>query len=62
LVLKTASVVEVLRTALAPLADRIQVAFVYGSVARAEPKAGSDISGLADDGTDIGTSPNRPIK
>jgi predicted nucleotidyltransferase len=43
LVLKTAGVVEVLRMALAPLADRIQVAFVYGSVARAEPTAGSDI-------------------
>ena len=43
LVLKTAGVVEVLRAALAPLADRIQVAFVYGSVARNEPKAGSDI-------------------
>jgi predicted nucleotidyltransferase len=43
LVLKTAGVVEVLRTALLPLSDRIQVAFVYGSIARAEPKAGSDI-------------------
>ena len=43
LVLKTAGVVEVLRAALALLADRIQVAFVYGSVARNEPKAGSDI-------------------
>jgi len=43
LVLKTAGVVEVVRAALAPLANRIQVAFVYGSVARSEPKAGSDI-------------------
>src|SRR3989338_906120 len=43
LVLKTAGVVEALRAALAPLADRIHVAFVYGSIARAEPKAGSDI-------------------
>lgn len=43
LVLKTAGVVEVLRTALAPVADRIQVAFVFGSVARAQPKMGSDI-------------------
>lgn len=43
LVLKTAGVVEVLRAALTPLADRIQVAFVYGSVARGEPKAESDI-------------------
>src|SRR5262249_2850318 len=29
--------------ALAPLTDRITVAFVYGSIARAEPKAASDI-------------------
>lgn len=43
LVLKTAGVVEALRAALTPLADRIQVAFVYGSIARAEPKTGSDI-------------------
>ena len=43
LVLKTAGVVEVLRAALTPLADRIQLAFVYGSVAGGEPKAGSDI-------------------
>jgi predicted nucleotidyltransferase len=43
LVLKTAGVVEVLRAALTPLADRILVAFVYGSVARGEPKARSDI-------------------
>ena len=43
LVLKTAGVVEVLRAALAPLADRISVAFVFGSVARSEPKAASDI-------------------
>jgi predicted nucleotidyltransferase len=44
LVLKTAGVVEVLRAALTPLADRIQLAFVYGSVARGEPKAGSGIN------------------
>lgn len=43
LVLKTAGVVEVLRTALARLGNRIQVAFVYGSIARAEPTAGSDV-------------------
>jgi predicted nucleotidyltransferase len=43
LVLKTAGVVEVLRTALTPLAERIEIAFVYGSIARAEPKVGSDI-------------------
>jgi predicted nucleotidyltransferase len=43
LVLKTAGVVEVLGAALTPLADRIHSAFVYGSVARGEPKAHSDI-------------------
>lgn len=43
LMLKTAGVVEVLRAALTPLADRIQAAFVFGSVARGEPKANSDI-------------------
>jgi predicted nucleotidyltransferase len=43
LVLKTAGVVEVLRAALTRVADRIEVAFVYGSVARGEPKARSDI-------------------
>lgn len=43
LVLKTAGVVEVLRGALMPLRDRIQVAFVYGSIARSQPRRGSDI-------------------
>lgn len=43
LVLKTAGLVEVLRVALAPLASRIRVAFVYGSMARGRPKAGSDV-------------------
>jgi predicted nucleotidyltransferase len=43
LMLKTAGVVEALRMALAPLAERIEIAFVYGSIARAEPKVGSDI-------------------
>jgi len=43
LVLKTAGVVEVLRAALQPLRDRIQVAFVYGSIARSQPRLGSDI-------------------
>ena len=37
---KTAST---LRAALSQCADRIQVAFVYGYVARSQPKAGSDI-------------------
>ena len=43
LVVKTAGVVDVLRAALAPLADRIMVAFIFGSVARAEQNRESDV-------------------
>jgi predicted nucleotidyltransferase len=43
LVAKTAGVFHLLELALAPLSDRIQFAFVYGSVARSEDKASSDI-------------------
>lgn len=43
LVVKTFGVAEILREALRPLADRIDAAFVYGSVARGEERAGSDI-------------------
>lgn len=43
LVLKTSGAVDVLRAALAPLAGQIACAFVYGSVARQEDTAGSDI-------------------
>ena len=43
LVAKTVGVIPMLRSALAPLADRILVAFVYGSMARGEEKAESDI-------------------
>ncbi|HEX6883242.1 MAG TPA: nucleotidyltransferase domain-containing protein [Planctomycetota bacterium] len=43
LVLKTVGVVEPLREALAPLADGIRAAFVYGSVARGSDHAGSDL-------------------
>jgi predicted nucleotidyltransferase len=35
--------VEPLRTALAPLAERIAAAFVFGSVAKGNDRAGSDI-------------------
>jgi predicted nucleotidyltransferase len=34
---------DVLREALAPLADRIRVAFVYGSVAGGDERRGSDV-------------------
>lgn len=40
---KTAGVADVLRAAMEPLADKIQVAFVYGSVARGDERAGSDL-------------------
>lgn len=43
LVLKTIGLVDVLRAALAPLADRMSQAFVYGSVARRADTAASDI-------------------
>jgi predicted nucleotidyltransferase len=43
LILKTAGVVEVLKAALMPLHERIQLAFVYGSIAKRQPRRGSDI-------------------
>jgi predicted nucleotidyltransferase len=43
LVTKTVGVADVLRAALAPLAERIAVAFVHGSVARAREHRGSDV-------------------
>lgn len=46
LVLKTVGVGDVLRTALAPLADSIDIAFIYGSIARGEARKGSDVDVL----------------
>lgn len=43
LIIKTAGAVEVLRVALAPVAERIEVAFIYGSVAKGTEKATSDV-------------------
>ncbi|MHB8666804.1 MAG: nucleotidyltransferase domain-containing protein [Burkholderiales bacterium] len=43
LVLKTSGMVDVLRVALAPLAAQIHAAFVYGSVAKRQDSANSDI-------------------
>lgn len=43
IVRKTFGLAEPLREALAPLADRIQAAFVYGSVARRSDTASSDV-------------------
>jgi predicted nucleotidyltransferase len=43
LVLKTSGLVDVLRAALAPLAAQIDIAFVFGSVAKGKDTAKSDI-------------------
>lgn len=43
LVLKTSGLVDVLRSALAPMAPEIDAAFVYGSVAKQNDTAASDI-------------------
>ncbi len=43
LVLKTAGVADVLREALADLAGRIEVAFVYGSIAEGTDRSDSDV-------------------
>ena len=40
---KTAGIADVVREALEPLADKVQVAFVYGSIARGDERAGSDL-------------------
>jgi predicted nucleotidyltransferase len=43
LVLKTSGLVDVLRSALAPLANAITAAFVYGSVSKRQDTAASDV-------------------
>ncbi len=43
LVLKTVALVDVLRTALAPVSRSIRAAFVYGSIAKGQDTAASDI-------------------
>lgn len=43
LITKTFGIADVIRAALAPLGGLIDVAFIYGSVARSEHHAGSDI-------------------
>ncbi len=43
LILKTMGLADVLRVALAPLAQQIETAFVYGSVAKQQDTASSDI-------------------
>lgn len=53
---KTVGVADVLREALAPLARGIRVAFVYGSMARGEERAGSDLDLMV-----VGGAPFRDI-
>jgi predicted nucleotidyltransferase len=43
IILKTSGLAEPLRDALAPLAKKIELALIYGSVARGEAHAGSDV-------------------
>jgi len=43
LIVKTVGIVDPLRSALAPLSGRIDLAFVFGSVAKGTERAGSDI-------------------
>ena len=43
LIVKTSGLLAPLRAALAPLADRIRAAFVYGSIAKGQDRATSDI-------------------
>lgn len=43
LIVKTAGAADLLRSALLPLADKINIAFIYGSFARGEARTGSDV-------------------
>jgi predicted nucleotidyltransferase len=43
LIVKTVGLIQPLRTALAPIVDDIELAFVFGSVAKGRERAGSDI-------------------
>jgi predicted nucleotidyltransferase len=46
LIIKTFGVADVLRAALSPLADKIQTAFIFGSMVSGEIKQGSDLDVL----------------
>lgn len=51
---KTAGLIDVLREALLPVADRIELAFVYGSMARGEEHAYSDVDVMIVGDVDFG--------
>jgi uncharacterized protein len=69
---KTAGIADALRAALEPFARRIRIAFVYGSVARGEHDAASDVdvlvvgtvrpSALAQAKIALGTRLGRPVQ
>lgn len=52
---KTVGLADVLIEALAPLADAIEISFIYGSVARGTETAGSDVDLLIVGKVDFGT-------
>ncbi len=72
LMAKTAGIADALRAALEPFASRIRIAFVYGSVARGEHDAASDVdvlvvgtvrpSALAQAKIALGTRLGRPVQ
>lgn len=55
---KTVGLADVLTQALAPVADRITVAFVFGSVARSTDTADSDVDVMVIGGVDFGEAVN----
>ncbi|HET9837627.1 MAG TPA: nucleotidyltransferase domain-containing protein [Candidatus Angelobacter sp.] len=59
LVNKTVGIFNILRRALEPLAEEIGVAFVHGSIARQDEKAGSDIDLMVIGSAELGDVFNR---
>lgn len=51
---KTSGAADVIASALAPLSDRIETAFIYGSFAKGTARAGSDIDVLIVGAVDLG--------
>jgi predicted nucleotidyltransferase len=64
LILKSVGLVDVIRGALKTLADRIQWAFIYGSVARSEERSSSDVDLMivGDVGLAVVSSPLRKVE
>jgi predicted nucleotidyltransferase len=52
---KTSGAADVIASALAPLSDRIETAFIYGSFAKGAARAGSDIDVLIVGAVDLGS-------